>query len=198
MKRKLILVIIIPALLFAGNANADDARTRETLRNLTIRLRSAETERNNLLSEKAQFEQEKKTLTEKGDALIKQATIDKETIATLTTKTADQEAALAQAKEALQKWKSGYEQVAAAEQKEKADRDKLVAEVVLLKRKLADREAKNRELYKLSNEILARYEKFGLGDALAAREPFTGITRVKLENLVQDYSDKIADQRIKP
>ena len=63
---------------------------------------------------------------------------------------------------------------------------------------VADREAKNRELYRLANEILTRYEKFGLGDALAAREPFTGITRTKLENLVQDYSDKIADARVQP
>jgi hypothetical protein len=45
---------------------------------------------------------------------------------------------------------------------------------------------------------LTRYEKFGLGQALSAREPFTGITRVKLESQVQDYEDKIADQKVKP
>jgi hypothetical protein len=50
----------------------------------------------------------------------------------------------------------------------------------------------------LSNEILTRYEKFSLGEALAAREPFIGLTRVKLENLTQDYSDKISKQQAKP
>jgi chromosome segregation ATPase len=193
-----VLSLLLTLLLANSSQAADDAKIRETIRALSLRLRSAETERNNLLTEKAQLEQEKKTITEKSDALIKQAAIDKETIATLTTKTEEQEAALAQAKEALEKWKSAYEQTAASAQKEKAEQEKLAGEALLLKRRLADREAKNRELYKLSNEILARYEKFGLGDALAAREPFTGIMRVKLENLVQDYSDKIADQRIKP
>jgi hypothetical protein len=74
----------------------------------------------------------------------------------------------------------------------------LASESIVLKRKLDDRDRKNFELFKLGNEILKRYEKFGLGDALAAREPFTGITRVKLQNLVQDYQDKLADQRVKP
>ncbi len=193
-----IVPFVITCLIFVGPARADDARLKETVRTLTLRLRSAETERNNLLSEKAQFEQEKKTLTEKDKTLTKQAQIDKDTIATLTTKTSDQESALNQAKDALEKFKSSYDQMAVAAQKEKAEHNKLTSEIVLLKRKLADREAKNRELYKLASEILTRYEKFGLGDALAAREPFTGIARVKLENLVQDYSDKIADQRAKP
>ena len=65
------------------------------------------------------------------------------------------------------------------------------------RRKVDDREAKNYELFKLANEILTRYEKFGLGEALTAREPFTGLTRVKLENLVQDYQDTLSQQRSK-
>ncbi len=82
--------------------------------------------------------------------------------------------------------------------KKEGDSAKLANDVVLLKRQVADRETKNLALFKLGNEILTRYEKFGLGEALLAREPFTGITRTKLETLVQDYSDKLADQRIKP
>jgi hypothetical protein len=45
-------------------------------------------------------------------------------------------------------------------------------------------------------EILDRYEKFGLGDAILAREPFTAAKRVKFQNLVQDLSDKLTDARI--
>ncbi len=41
-----------------------------------------------------------------------------------------------------------------------------------------------------------RYEGYSLGKALAAREPFIGTTRVKVENLVQGYKDKILDNRI--
>ena len=53
-------------------------------------------------------------------------------------------------------------------------------------------------MFKVANEILVRYERFGLGDALTAREPFTGITRVKLQSLFEDYQDKLTDQKIKP
>jgi hypothetical protein len=51
-------------------------------------------------------------------------------------------------------------------------------------------------MYELGMEILDRYEKFGLGEALTAKEPFTGITRTKFETLVQDYEDKLVDQTI--
>ena len=197
MKLKTILLVV--SLLLGHTVQAaDDAKVRETLRALTLRLRSAETERNNLLAEKAQMEQEKKTLTEKVDALTKQVATDKETISTLTSKTSVQEASLTQAKEALDKLKSAYDEAVAIARKEKASHDKAADELVLLQRKLSDREDRNRKLFTLANEILTRYEKFAMGEALAAREPFTGLTRVKLENLVQDYQDKISDQRSRP
>jgi chromosome segregation ATPase len=147
-----------------------------------------------LLSDKAQLEQEKKTLTGKIDALNKQVAEDKTKLDTLDAKQKE----LDDTKESLAKWKAAYEQIQTAAQKSEAERSKLASESIILKRKVEDRERKNLELYKTANEVLTRYEKFGLGDSLAAKEPFTGITRVKLENQVQDYQDKIADQRVKP
>lgn len=191
--RSLSLLIVTSALVVA-NANADDARLKETLRTLTVRLRSAETERNTLLSDKAQLEQEKKALSGKVDALNKQVAADKEKLDQLDAKQKE----LDDTKESLGKWKKAYEQIQTAAQKSEAERAKLASESIVLKRKLEDRERKNLELFKTANEILTRYEKFGLGEALSAKEPFTGIARVKLENQVQDYQDKIADERVKP
>ena len=185
-------------LLTPGVSRADDAKVKETLRALTLRLRAAETEQASLQAGKAQLEQEKKALTEKTDLLTKGAEADKATITTLTSRAAEQETTINQTKDSLAKWKAAHEQISTAAQKLKTERDKAVSETIVAKRAVADREMKNRELYRLANEILTRYEKFGLGDALAAREPFTGITRTKLENLVQDYSDKIADARVQP
>ena len=196
MKTKSFAAIAI--LLFATfGAKADDARLKETLRTLTLRLRSAETERNNLLSEKAQFEQEKKTLTAKVDSLSKENKADKQQLDELSKKSDEQDKQLTDTKESLDKWKSAYDQLSTAAKKVDAERSKYASEAVILKRKLDDRERKNLELYKLGGEVLTRYEKFGLGDALAAREPFTGIARVKLETLVQDYKDRLADNFVK-
>ena len=69
---------------------------------------------------------------------------------------------------------------------------------MLLQRRIDDQQMKNAEMYKIAKEILSRYEKFGLGTALTAREPFVGTTKVKLQTLVQDFADKLADQRLKP
>jgi hypothetical protein len=79
-----------------------------------------------------------------------------------------------------------------------ADRASKASQAVMLQRRVDDQQRRNSEMYKLGAEILDRYAKFGLGTALSAREPFVGVTRVKLENLVQDFSDKLADARIKP
>jgi len=193
-KTRSLSLLIVTSALVVTNANADDARLRETLRTLTLRLRSAETERNTLLSDKAQLEQEKKALSGKVDALNKQVAADKEKLDQLDAKQKE----LDDTKESLGKWKTAYEQIQTAAQKSEAERAKLASESIILKRKVEDRERKNLELFKTANEILTRYEKFGLGEALSAKEPFTGIARVKLENQVQDYQDKIADERVKP
>jgi chromosome segregation ATPase len=187
------LLIALGALLVT-NANADDARLKQMLQTLTGRLRAAETEHNTLLSDKAQLEQEKKTLSGKIDALNKQVAEDKKQLDDLNAKQKE----LDDTKESLAKWKAAYEQIQTAAQKSDAERARLASESIILKRKVEDRERKNLELYKTANEVLTRYEKFGLGEALSAKEPFTGITRVKLENQVQDYQDKIADERVKP
>src|ERR1700719_5314348 len=199
MKTKTLIFALITIPFLPGpNATADDARLKETLRTLTLRLRSAETERNSLLSDKAQYEQEKKTLTAKVDALTKQAAANKQQLDELTKKSDEQDKELADTKDALGKWKAAHDQLSTAAKKIESERAKFASESVILKRKLDDRERKNLELFKLANEILTRYEKFGLGDAVAAREPFTGIARVKLETLVQDYQDRIADKFVKP
>jgi hypothetical protein len=66
----------------------------------------------------------------------------------------------------------------------------------VLQAKVRDHKSQNLELYRLASEILERYRSFSVGDALKAREPFTGITKARLESQVQDYRDKVEDARI--
>ena len=103
---------------------------------------------------------------------------------------------IAEFTEALAKWKTGYQQASEVARAKEDERAKLAAEALVLKRSIADRETKNIALFNISNEILVRFENYALGKALAAREPFIGTTRVKVENLVQGYKDKILDNRI--
>jgi len=60
-----------------------------------------------------------------------------------------------------------------------------------------DRERRNLELYATGKEVLERYEAFGLGRAIVAREPFTGLAKVKLEEQIQGYQNKLLDGFVK-
>ena len=96
----------------------------------------------------------------------------------------------------IQLWTTGYNQYVQFANKTEAERAKLAVQVIMLQRVVADRETKNLELYKTGSEILDRYEKYSLGEALVAKEPFIGVTRVQLQEFVQDYKDKLTAQRI--
>jgi chromosome segregation ATPase len=54
----------------------------------------------------------------------------------------------------------------------------------------------NRRLFEIGNELLDRFEKKGVWASLREAEPFTGLKRVELENIVQDYRFAIDDQRV--
>ncbi len=141
------------------------------------------------------------TLTIQINLLNKTGTDDKSTleksVVDMKTKNPDTAKALDQYGSDIQLWKTGYYQYVVFSNQTEAARAKLAEEKILLKRIVDDRERKNLELYNTASEILTRYEKFSLGDALAAKEPFIGVTRVKLQEQVQDYKDKILTEKIR-
>lgn len=177
--------------LLAADPSAVDQRLREALKNTMLQLRTAETERANLQAAQAENELKNKELSAKVEALTKQSTAAEKTAA-------NQAGEITRLKEALAKWETAYNEAVNLAQQTESQRQKSAADVIALRRQVADQQTKNAEMFRLANEILKRYENFGLGRALTAKEPFVGITRVKLENLMQDYGDAIADQKIKP
>ena len=56
----------------------------------------------------------------------------------------------------------------------------------------------NATLVQLSQDLLQRYEQKGLGEVFSANEPFVQTGRVKLENLAQNYRDRIEGARLSP
>jgi hypothetical protein len=186
----------------ADQANPAEERLRGMLRSTMLQLRDAQNQVATLQSAQTESDKEKKALSDRLDELTKQAAADKDaatkTIADLNTKVTDQSTLITQLKDALDKWKDAYNKAVEVANTKEAQRAKFQSQAILLQRRVENDEAKNLALYKLGKEVLDRYEKFGLGTAITAREPFVGTTKVKLENLVQDYSDKFLDQTIKP
>ncbi|MEI9999464.1 MAG: hypothetical protein WDO13_10010 [Verrucomicrobiota bacterium] len=111
-------------------------------------------------------------------------------------KVADQEGQIGRLSDSLKQWKGAYNQVAELATDKDAQARQLAMQVALLQRTVDERETENLALYKTGMDILTRYERFGLGDAIAAKEPFVGVSRVKLENQVQDYKNKLLDHAV--
>lgn len=204
MKRLIVLITLIASPLLAQQTAPDPAiaKLRESLKNTMLQLRTAEGEKATLQASLAEAEAKNKELTDKVASLGKQLAADKtsadKSIATLKDSNEVQKKQAGLLRESLEKWKSGYGKAAELAKSKEGQRAKLADQVIQLDRKVLDRETKNLELYKLGKEILTRYENFGLGRALLSREPFTGIAKIKLETLVQDYADKLQDSKIKP
>lgn len=55
----------------------------------------------------------------------------------------------------------------------------------------------NAQLYDITNEVLDRYEHVGLFTKASATEPFTRITRTRIENLADEYRQRAQENRTK-
>jgi hypothetical protein len=209
------LCFLALGLVAIGRAAADDqpstteTRLREALRNTMLQERDEQNQIVTLQAAQAQSAKDNADLKAQVDkltgqlaALAKQSAGDKAaadtTIAGQKSQIADLNTQLQKFSDALAAWKKDDADKTTLAANKEAARAQLAGEVITLQRIVADREAKNLELFKTGNEILTRYERFGLGDALAAKEPFVGVTRVKLQELVQDYRDKLLDHVVTP
>jgi chromosome segregation ATPase len=207
-----LLTLIAPNAIRAQDASAQattESRLRDALRNTMQQLQDTQGQIATLQATQAQSDKDNADLKAKVDALnaqisslTKQSDDDKaasaKALADLKSQNTDLTTQIGKLNDAVAAWeKDDKEYVELAKAKEAA-RAQLAIQVILLQRVVDDRETKNLQLYNLGNEILTRYENFSLGDALGAKEPFTGLSRVKLQELVQDYKDKISDQRIIP
>ena len=199
MKKTTLLLLLAATLPLQANEE-EITKFREALRDSMLRLRDAQNQLAN--AQAAQFAAEAKAteLEEKTKSLAKELAEERNTstnlIAGLNKELAGRDAKIAELEANLAKWKTSYGEVAKLASKREGQRQKLDSEKLALERKVEEQQFKNIEMYRAGMEILDRYEKFGLGDALLAREPFTAAQRVKFQNLVQDFADQLVDARI--
>jgi len=207
MKKSLTLLFILTAFPALAAEEADPAmaalkRMRDQLRTIMLQQQKTEAERAALAAEKVTLEEKVSTLDANLKKLAKESNLQKEAdtkaIADLQDKAAKQAAEIVRLQESLAAWKKGHAEVVDAAKKIDAQRAEHAARAILAERKLADANRKNLDLYNIGHEILAKYEGFGLGTAITAREPFTRTMKVKLENYLQDFGDKLQDGKIQP
>ncbi len=206
------LVLVSGRSLLADATNSNDAlesRLRAALQQTAQQLRDEQDQLAAAQAAQVQSDQEKAALQAKLEAanaqvavVTKQDADDKAAAAAaandFNAKIGDLNAQLDKYKATLDAWEKDDKANAQLIVLKEGARAQLAAENLILQRSLDDRERENLALYKLGDEILTRYRNFGLGDALAAKEPFIGTSRVRLQTLVQNYRDKLLDHVITP
>ena len=194
---------LISGLRAADAPTPAELKLRESIRALTLQVRAADNEKATLQATQAEAEAKATALTEEMEKLQKKVAADKTAndlaSATAEAKFIEKDTELTATQKQLAEWKKAHAEVTAQFKKAvEIGNTKEAARVIVLDRQVADQKSKNSAMYKLGSEILSRYEKFGLGDVITRKEPFIGTTKVKFDTLIQDFTDGLADQKIKP
>lgn len=200
--RAVLLAMIFTVPLHAADEEKGlETKLREALRDTMLKLRDAQGQIATAQAAQIAAEDKIKDLSAKNEKLGKELMAERNTssnmIAELNTKLDERGTVITSLQAMLQKWKKSYGELTGFASKKESERAQLEAKALKLERQVANQQVKNLEMYKIGMETLTRYEKFGLGDALLAREPFIGTTKVKFQNLIQDLADKFTDARIK-
>ena len=217
------ILLAVGLIAAAGSAFADDAseeRLRDALRNATTQQRAAEDQLTALQArldaddkQNQELRAQNDTLRQQVDQLGKQpapaspsgpnanetAQQDRAAMTQMVDefnrRLSSQADSINSLNATVDKWKTAYEEAQNVARGKEAERAALASKVDGLTKTATTCVAKNDAMFKVANEILDKYAHVGFGDALGAREPFIGFERVKLQNIVQDYQDKILDQK---
>jgi len=188
------IAVLFVAVLSATGARAqsESDRLREALRQAIAQSRALEDQRASLQARLAEADRKNANLQAQVDAAkndVREAQKQlREAVDEFNQRLADRD-------QTLEKWKSAYEEAANVARSKDAERAKFEGESNSYKAVSKACLAKNTQLMKVGRELLHRYEGVYFGDLLAVREPLIGARRVQIQNLLQDYNDKILDQK---
>lgn len=176
------------------------AKFREALKNTMLKLRDTQGQLANAQAATIAAESKVEDLTSKNRELTKDLVSERNAASTqisdLNKKISVRDDSISELQASLANWKKSYEDVTKLAAQRENQRAIFEANAIKLERQVEDQQLRNIQMHKIGMGILDRYEKFGLGDAILAREPFTAVQRVKFQNLIQDFSEELSDARI--
>jgi hypothetical protein len=191
--------LLLVGLTGAGSAWADqsdaETRLRAALKTASARIRELEEQNATLTAKQADADREKQTMSQK-------AAEDDKALAELHKQTDSDKAALEQAvatqhqqQDSIAKWQASYSEAADKARTRDTDAKQLDTVLGQMRPRLQSCEAKNAALYKIGEDVLDLYDKKDFFDIVTG-EPVTKLKRVELENTMQDYEDKMRDNKV--
>ncbi len=192
----LVCFLLPDAIAVAADNKKDAARERQAVRRVQQQLSEAQ-------QQKLAVEQEKKVLEEELKKIHNEVESQKQLIMRAAAKISryekDIEAANKEKTNLLaQLDEAGKQNEELSGQRKQLEQDLKQTMAALAKqteyRKLC--EAKNGELYRIGLELVSWYNRKGALNAILEAEPFTRMKSVEMENLLEDYRDKLEGQRL--
>lgn len=190
-----LIVALTVALPAPASAQSEADRLRDALRSCTSQLRSAEDQRAVLQARLAEAERERDRLRKQNELLRAQVKDAEEAYRKAVKDFNDR---LSERDDVLEKWRSAFDEAATVARAKEAERAKLEQQAAALTASNKGCEAKNIQLQKVGTEILQRYERMNLLERGVVHDPVLGLKRVEHQNTVQEYRDKILDQKVRP
>jgi len=192
-----VLCVLAVSVAAASADEQEIEKLRAALRTAVMQQRDLQNQIANYQAADIAAKQEIERLKSANQKTIADLDLEKKANATLKGEVEKRDAVIVEAKAALEKWQKDFTQLIAALRKSEAETAKLTAKNTNLENLVEAQRRQNVEMYTTGMEILKRYENFWLGDALLAREPFVGNTKVKYQRLAQEGYDKIFAARVR-
>ncbi|WP_161915265.1 hypothetical protein [Methylosinus sp. C49] len=190
-----IAVSLAASTITGARADTEADRLREALRGAITQQRALEDQRAALQAKLSEVESERARLKDQVGAAKAEV---KEVLKQNREAVEEFNRRIAERDETLEKWKAAYEEAADVARAKDAERAKFEVQAAAYKASVKSCNAKNVELAKIGRDLLERYEAANFADLAVASEPLTGVRRVEIQNLLQDYNDKIIDHKVKP
>jgi chaperonin cofactor prefoldin len=176
----------------------NNARVMQQLQQLTAEKAAAQAENTKL---KAEVEDLKAQLAKASTALTASEQRAKKvtTGASARDSAAVEEAndALSRTRTQMQELVGKFRETAGILKEVETDRDQLRAQASTQERDLKTCVDRNAGMYLLTDEILRKVGDRGMWSSLTEKEPFTKLSRTRLENLIEDYRYRVDELRVK-
>jgi predicted nucleic acid-binding Zn-ribbon protein len=201
-----LLTLLLPT---AAIADDETDHLRDALRHVTIDLRAAQDAQTTLQASLDEANKQKTLLQQQVAALTAKAAatpaapiapvVPPAELQQLRAQVAAARSQNAALRGGLQKWQGAYQQAATIAQQKDLEARNLTGTGKAQAQQLATCRAENVKLTGVANDILHLYKSQGFRSILiGSYEPLIGFDQVKLENIVQDYEDKIRAQAYIP
>lgn len=180
----------------AQSATPED-RLRDQLRQTTLQLRQLEDENTDLKAKLDTASQQAAAAAQAPKASASEARLNRQ-LKDSAARTTALEQQLDAMQKSLDQWKQAYQQAATVARTRDGDARALDAKLHESQSQAQSCEDKNAKLVKVSDELLERYRNKGAWESLKHEEALTGLDRIELEKIAQDYHGRIVDATVVP